>query len=59
MTGSAISHAFNIIVGGAMICRQKASEAANKAQLVEEYILRKKEAALYKARGQQWLMVCY
>ena len=41
-----------------MICRQQASGAAKKAQLVEEYLLRKKEAAAYKARAQQWLMVC-
>ena len=41
-----------------MICRQQASEAVKKVQVVEEYLLRKKEAAAYKARAQQWLMVC-
>ena len=41
-----------------MICRQQASEAAKRAQVVEEYLLRKREAAAYRARGQQWLMVC-
>ena len=40
-----------------MICRQQASEAAKRAQVVEEYLLRKREAAAYRARGQQWLMV--
>ena len=37
--------------------RLKASEAVEKARLVEDYWQRKKEAAAYKARGQQWMMV--
>ena len=46
-----------MITGWGYDCRQQASGAAKRAQVLEEYLLRKREAAAYKARGQQWLMV--